>query len=135
MKIAPVLLPGMLTFLFTSMSAQAVDRVHAGQWETVLTTKAGNSSPATISCLTASEAAFLNGDAAALRKHVEESMAKNTRGRCKVTDLQVKGNAIAVTTACGSNHSVVTTTYHGETYEAVSTAGTTIRGRRLGACP
>ncbi len=128
----------MITFasavlILMASSALAAERVRAGQWETVLTTKQG-SATTTAACLTAAEAAFVNGDAAGLRKHLEESMVKNTRGRCTVKDVKVTELTVIVLTACGSNEMTATTTYHGDGYETLTTSGTKITGRRLGAC-
>ncbi len=119
--------------ILMAASAQAAERVHAGQWETVLTTKQG-AGTTTAACLTAAEAAFVNGDAAGLRKHLEESMTKNTRGRCTVKDVKVTELTVIVLTACGSNEMTATTTYHGDRFDTLTTSGTTITGRRLGAC-
>jgi hypothetical protein len=77
----------------------------------------------------------MNGDLATLRKYVEDSTAKNTRGRCVVKSVAVKGNQTTVAIACGKTEVVATTTYHGDHYESLSSNGTKIAGKRIGACP
>ncbi|MEO8217397.1 MAG: DUF3617 family protein [Acidobacteriota bacterium] len=111
----------------------AADRVQAGMWETT-TIRSTGSTTRINGCLTAEDAAFINGDEEGLRKHVTESTARNTKGRCAVKDVKVKDNQVTVTTACGKIENVVTSTYHGDTYE-VSAGAVTMKGRRLGACP
>lgn len=133
MKISAPLLAFMIVAL-TPASGHAADRVHAGQWETTITVKSG--SPVTAkTCITAEEASVMNGDTKTLRKYLEESTAKNTGGRCAIKDLEVSGNKITVTMACGKSETVSATTYHGDTWESSTTAGAKVKGRRLGACP
>jgi hypothetical protein len=121
--------------LLSAGSASAADRVQAGQWETKMT-MAGSTKPAVSThCITAAEAKLMNGDVAALRKYVEDSTAKNTRGRCLVKSVTATGNRTVVTMACGKTEVVGTTTYHGDHYESTSSNGTSLTGRRVGACP
>src|SRR4051794_13796126 len=94
------LVAGVVSALIITMSAAAADRVRAGQWETTMTV--GQGKPAvTTHCITSSEAGLMNGDAAALRKYVEESTAQKTKGRCAVRSVVVEGNRTIVTIACG----------------------------------
>lgn len=131
---SPVILVCFATLLMAATTLIAADRVHAGQWQTTLTS--GSAKPiVTKHCITPEEATFMNGDAATLRKYVEQSTAKNTRGRCVVKDVKVDGNRTIVTIACGTTQVVGTTTYHGDRYESSSSNGTTLTGKRLGPCP
>jgi hypothetical protein len=122
------------TLLFVRIAGASADRVQAGMWETKMTI--GSAKPMVSKhCITASEATQMNGDAAALRKYVEQSTAAKTRGRCSVKSVKVEGNRTIVTIACGKTEVVGTTTYHGDHYESTSSNGTVMVGKRLGACP
>jgi hypothetical protein len=120
--------------LLSTMSTAAADRVRTGQWETTMTIGQGKPT-VTTHCITPREAELMNGDAAALRKYVEESTAQKTKGRCAVRSVVVEGNRTIVTIACGKTQVVGTTTYHGDHYESSSSNGTKLVGKRLGACP
>jgi N-acetylmuramic acid 6-phosphate (MurNAc-6-P) etherase len=119
---------------FATISIDAADRVRAGKWETSLTMGAGKPTVSTY-CITASEAKLMNGDLAAMRKYVEESTAKNTKGRCAVQSVELNGNRTVVTIACGKTKVTGTTIYHGDRYEYSSSNGMTMTGKRTGACP
>ncbi|MEO8217400.1 MAG: DUF3617 family protein [Acidobacteriota bacterium] len=134
MKIRITITSAAVSLLFMAAAVHGANRVNAGMWETTMITSTGTATP-TKGCLSADQAAFINGDAEGLRKHVTESTAAKTKGRCAVKDVKVKDNQVTVTTACGKIENVITTTYSGDTYESVSTGGATIKGRRLGACP
>jgi len=120
--------------VLVGVTAFAAVRVQPGQWQLTMTTGAG-APVVTTHCITPEEAASMNGDAATLRKYVEDSTAKNTRGRCSVKDVRVEGNRTIVTIACGKTEVVGTTTYHGDHYESTSSNGTKLAGKRIGACP
>jgi hypothetical protein len=120
--------------LFLSASnAAAADRVQAGEWENKMTMGAAKPT-LTKHCITAAEAKAMNGDVAVLRKYLEQSTAANTRGRCTVKSVELKANVTTVTIACGKTEVTSTTTYHGDHYESSSSNGTTLVGKRLGAC-
>jgi hypothetical protein len=122
------------TALLTAPAALAAMRVQPGMWQTSMTM--GTAKPVVTShCITSSEAALMNGDVAGLRKYVEESTAKNTRGRCSVKSVAVDANRTTVTIACGKTVVVGTTTYHGDRYESTSSNGMKLTGKRLGPCP
>ena len=134
MKTSAFVLLSLIVLGLNTPVAQAADRVRAGQWETTLAMKSGP--PTTIkTCMTATEAGYLNGGSAALRKYLEKSTAEKTNGRCALKDLKVNGNEITATTVCGKTTTAVTTSYHGDRYASSSTGGVTIKGKRLGACP
>ena len=123
-----------LVLAVVAANAVAADRVKTGQWETTMTIGSGKPM-VTKHCITAHEAEAMNGDLATLRKYVEESTATNTKGRCTVKNVELKGNVTIVTIACGKSVVVGTTTYHGDHYESSSSNGTKIVGKRLGSCP
>jgi hypothetical protein len=123
-----------LLLVVAATAVTAADRVQQGQWQTTMTS--GSAKPTvTTHCITADEAKFMNSDAATLRKWVEQSTAKNTRGRCAVKSVEVAGNRTVVAIACGKTVVTGTTTYHGDRYESSSSNGTKMVGRRVGACP
>jgi hypothetical protein len=108
--------------------------VKPGQWETKLSVGTGKPMVSR-HCITASEAALMNSDTATLRKYLEKSTATNTKGRCSVKNVEASGNRTTVTLVCGKHKVVGTTTYHGDHYESTSSNGTTMSGKRVGACP
>lgn len=120
-------------FLIAATSARGAERVRAGQWETTMTAGAGKPT-VTKYCIKAAEAKAMNGDLATLRKYLEDSTAENTGARCVVKHVELKGNRTVVTVACGEIQLVSTTTYHGDRYEASSSNGMKVTGRRIGAC-
>ena len=110
--------------------ADAAERVHAGQWQTTANV-AGQSMTRSI-CLSADDAALINGDAASIKLYAEKVGAP---AGCKVKDVKISGNQVAVTSICASGkESVGTTTYHGDRYEAVNTNGTKAESKRVGDC-
>jgi len=112
------------------LPAEGADRVRAGLWETTLTL--GGKTTTRSTCLTPSDAAAINGDAAAMRAYVEKVSAP---AGCKVTDLKISGNQVTVTTVCASGTpSVGTTTYHGDSWETVNTNGVKAQSKWVGAC-
>lgn len=133
-KMLAVTLISTAMFVFNAANAAAADRVKPGQWETKLT--AGSAPPmVTKYCISAAEAALMNGDLATLRKYLEDSTAEKTKGRCSVKSVELNDNRTVVTMACGKAESVGTTTYFGDRYESVNSNGSTVVGKRLGACP
>jgi hypothetical protein len=122
------------TLVFGARNTTAADRVQAGEWETKLTLGSGEPM-LTKYCITAADAASMNGDLATLRKYLEESTETNTGGMCKVKNVALNGNRTIVTIACGETEVVGTTTYHGDRFEASSSDGSTATGKRIGACP
>jgi hypothetical protein len=119
--------------LLIAANAFAADRVKPGQWETKMSFGAAKPMIST-HCITANEAALMNSDVATLRKYLERQTAANTKGRCSVKNVEIRGNSTIVTMACGKREVVGTTTYYGDHYESKSSNGTTMVGKRLGAC-
>ncbi len=78
-----------LVFVCGAVVTSAADRVRAGLWETTITV-AGK--PVVSSgCITASDAATMNGDAATIRAYLEKSSAK---AGCTVKNVTVNGNQV-----------------------------------------
>lgn len=86
-------------------------------------------------CITAADAKSMSGDEATLRKYLEESTDKNTGGRCAVKSVKLDGNRTVVNMVCGRTEIVTTTTYYGDRYEATTSNGAVVSGKRLGDCP
>jgi len=122
-----------LFVLFPATSAFAADRVQAGQWETTMT-MGSVKPPPTRYCITAAEARAMNGDEETVRKYVVESTAEKTQGRCAVKSVKVMKNQTIVAITCGDTEVVNTTDYFGDRYASTSSNGTTVSGKRLGAC-
>jgi hypothetical protein len=122
-------------FSCATLSVAAADRLKAGEWETTLTMGAGKPT-VTKYCVTDADARLMNGDLAALRKYLDDSTAKNTRGRCIVKSLELRDNRTTIAKlTCGKTEVVNTTTYYGDRYSSTSSNGLTLAGKRVGACP
>jgi hypothetical protein len=111
-----------------ALPAQAVDRMHAGQWET--NSISGGKTRTHSSCAPQSDADAMNGDSGAIKAHLQAQLP----GVCKVTDVQAKGDTVVATTDCAGSKNTSTTHYHGDSYDSVSSNGTTVTAKRLGAC-
>jgi hypothetical protein len=110
-------------------SAGAVDRVHAGEWETTL--DAGGRSRVMKACMTPAEAEVMNGDDSTLKAGIEKVTAATG---CKVTAVKTSGSQVTVSSQCAVGANTGTTTYHGDSYESENTNGTKVRAKRVGAC-
>lgn len=124
----------MLAVATDGADAVAAQRVQAGKWETTLKIGSAPASAATY-CISAAEAASMNGDAASLRNYIVKSTTEKTNGRCAMTKLELSGNRVVVTVTCGTTVMVSSTKYFGDRYESTTSDGTTVTGKRLGACP
>jgi hypothetical protein len=127
-RLVPVL--GALACACLAVPAYAADRVHAGQW-TGTTTAAGRTYSSS-SCLTQADANAMNGDAQTIQAYLERTIPPSI---CKLSAIKATGNQVSYATACrGGAPAVVTTAYHGDSFETVDTKGTKSIGRRVGAC-
>ncbi len=110
--------------------ASAADRVRAGQWEVKLDFN-GRSMVRSV-CISAADAALINGDAASLRAYTERI---NEGTGCKVTDVKTQGSSVSVKSVCASGkENTGTTTYSGDRYETVNTNGAKAQAHRIGDC-
>jgi hypothetical protein len=108
----------------------AADRMRAGQWEGTWT-GAGMTRP-TSNCMTQGEVDAVNGDAKTVRAYLETIIPTEI---CKVADLHVNGSQIIYTSICtGAKENVITTTYHGDSFESVDSSGAKSVARRTGPC-
>jgi len=113
-------------------------RAVSGQWEHTMTTDGQAQSRKVSTCMTAEEAAGINGDAKTGRAYFE----KKQHGPCKIKTFDVQGDTLLYVLSCGDRTIETKVTFHGETSEGVTTTkdkeGThtmRLKSRRLGACP
>jgi hypothetical protein len=115
------------------LPAAAADRMRVGQW--VGTTTAAGRTFTTSNCVAESDVALMNGDVASIRAYLEKTIPPAI---CKFTDIRVNGDQVIYTSACEVGGApvvtTVTTTYHGTSFEAVDTRGTTSEAKLVGAC-
>ena len=130
---------GALCGLLLVMPATAADRIAGGQWEAAMTTD-GDSRTVTF-CISAAEAASINGDSKSGREFAEQK-AKKSGSPCVIKAYDIKADTVSYTLSCGQRVITDRTTFHGDTSEGVKnviSAGTTVttqvRSRRIGACP
>ena len=120
----------MFAFACLAQPVAAADRMSAGQWAG--TTTVGGKTFNTSNCMAQSDVDAMNGDAKAVGAYLEKVIPPSI---CKLTDIQVSASQIIYTSACGSAAgAVVTTTYHGDSFEGSDTKGTKSEGKRVGAC-
>ena len=111
-------------------SAEAADRMRAGQWTGKTTIK--DRSFNTSNCMTQGDVDAMNGDAKSIRTQLEKTIPPEI---CKLSDIKVNGSEVIYTSTCGSAAAnVVTTKYHGDSFESVTSNGTKSEGKLVGAC-
>ena len=114
-----------------ALPAVAADRVHAGQWAGSWTD--GKVTRATSSCMSQADADAMNGDARSIRGYLEKTIPPSI---CKLSDIKVDGGKVTYTATCGAAAPrVLTSTYHGDSFESVDSNGAKSVGKRVGACP
>lgn len=116
----------------------APERLHAGQWE--FTTSHVQGEPdSTKFCVSAEEAASINGDARTARAYAEKKAGKG----CRVNEYTVSGDLITYSVTCGKSTVRARITYHGDTSEGdtfIKREGQPeivmhVKAKRLGDCP
>ena len=113
-----------------ALPAEAADRIRAGQWDGTWT--GGGQTRATSSCISQADANAINGDAKAVRTYLETQVPPSI---CKLSDIKLNGGQVVYTTLCtGAKENVITTTYHGDSFESVDSHGNTSVAKRTGAC-
>jgi len=126
------LLLSVATLALTATSAQAVHRVDAGQWETTM--EAGGRTRVMKTCVTAAQAAEANGDERTFREAMAKETAKATAGLGCTFDVKVQGTEVISNSVCAGKQVTSTTIYHGDSYEQVSSNGSKVHAKRIGAC-
>jgi len=123
----------MLVFIGLALSAQAADRVRAGQW--VGTTIVGGKTYNTSSCVSPSDAAGMNGDAKAVKAYLETIIPPEI---CKITDVKADGSQVVYTASCSGGAvktvKTVTTSYFGNRSEGTDSTGSKTEAKLVGAC-
>ena len=120
----------MLVFTCLALSAQAADRVHAGQW--VGTTIVGGKTYPTSSCMSQSDANAMNGDAKAVEAYLQKIIPPEV---CKITEVKVNGGQVIYTASCvGGAPKVVTTSFHGDSSNGTDSTGGKTEAKLVGAC-
>lgn len=132
-------LSAVLLAILTEPAAQAAERVASGKWESAMTV---DDATRTVSyCISATEAASINGDSRTGRDFAE-TRAKKARAPCVIKSYAIKGDTVSYAMTCESRTITDTTAYHRDTSEGVKTIvkdGKTvtmrIKSRRIGNCP
>ena len=113
-----------------ALPAIAADRVRAGQWVGSWTD--GTVTRPTSSCMSQGDADAMNGDAKSIRAYLEKTIPPSI---CKLSDIKVDGGKVTYTATCGAaGPRVLTSTYHGDSFESVDSNGAKSVGKRVGAC-
>ncbi len=119
-----------LAFVSLAFPANAADRMRAGQWSGTTTT--GGRTFNTSNCITQGNADAMNGDANSIRTYLEAVIPPAI---CRLTNIRAIGGQVSYASTCRVGAAtVVTTTYHGDSFESVDTKGTKSSGKRIGAC-
>lgn len=133
--------------LFTSLlpllatpAAGAAERIASGKWEFAMTTDGATRT--VTSCLSADEAASINGDSKSAHDFAVKKGEK-LGSPCKIKSYELKGDTGSYVMACGDRTITDKTVYHGETSEGIKTVvtgggkatSTHIKSRRIGTCP
>ena len=126
--IGTLLLLSIAVLALTVASAQAANRVDAGQWETTM--EQGGHTRVMKTCVSAAEAAAANGD----EKTFRESMLKAAAIPGCTFDAKVTGSQVVSNSVCHGMKVTSTTNYHGDSYEQVSSNGSKVHAKRIGAC-
>jgi hypothetical protein len=122
----------LLVFAFACLAlpADAADRIRVGQW--VGTTTVAGKTFTTSNCMAQSDVDAMNGDAKSVQAYLEKAIPPAI---CKLTDFKVNGGQVIYTSVCGgAAANVITTTYHGDSFESADTKGTKSEGKLTGAC-
>jgi hypothetical protein len=123
----------LLTLIGLGLSAQAVDRMRAGQW--VGTTTVGGKTYKTSTCVSQSDAAGMNGDAKAVKAYLETIIPPEI---CALTDVKADGNKVIYTASCSGGAvkttKTVTTSYYGDRCEGTDSLGGKTQAKLVGAC-
>ncbi len=90
-------------------AAGAAQRIVSGKWESAMTT---DGATRTVSyCISAEEAASINGDSRSGREFAEKK-AQKAGSTCAIKSYEIKGDTGSYSLACGSRTITDTTTYH-----------------------
>jgi Protein of unknown function (DUF3617). len=117
-------------FACLALPAEAADRIRAGQW-VGSTTMTGRTRPSS-NCMSQSDADAMNGDVKSVQAYLEKAIPATI---CKLSDIMLNGGQVVYTSVCnGGAKNVVTTNYHGDSFEGTSTGGVKTEAKLVGAC-
>lgn len=120
----------MLVSACLALPASAADRMRPGQW--VGTTISGGRTFPSSSCISQSDADAMNGEVKAVGAYLAKTIPAEI---CKIADIKVSDSQIIYTASCGTLAArVVTTSYHGDSFDGVDTTGTKTEARLVGPC-
>ncbi len=130
----------LLLSILATPAVEAAERLASGKWEYAMTTDGATRT--VTGCLSADEAASINGDAKSARDFAEKKGEK-LGSPCKIKSYEIKGDTGSYVLACGDRTITDKTVYHGETSEGIKTVvtgdgkviSTHIKSRRIGTCP
>lgn len=130
MKTNRTVLLAAVVFACLTLSAEAVDRIRAGQWAGTTTVKTQTFN--TSNCITPDDAEAMNGDAKSFRAYLEKTIPPEI---CKFSDIKVNGGEVIYTSTCkGRPPRVVTTQYYGDRFESTSSSGAKSDSKLEGPC-
>ena len=128
-----------LLSILAAPAAEAAERLASGKWEYAMTTDGATRT--VTGCLSADEAASINGDSKSARDFAEKKGEK-LGSPCKIKSYEITGDTGSYALSCGDRAITDKTVYHGETSEGVKTVThdgktitTRIKSRRIGTCP
>lgn len=74
----------------------------------------------------------MNGDVKSIRSYLETIIPPAI---CKISEIKAAGNQVLYTASCGgAAPRVVTTSYHGDSFEGTDTTGTRTAAKLVGPC-
>jgi hypothetical protein len=116
--------------MFSALPAQAGDRMRPGLW--VGTTVAGGRSYPSSSCVSQADAIAMNGDAKSVQGYLQRIIPVES---CAVSGVKVDGSQITYAATCGGQPArVVTTVYHGTSFEGTDSSGSKTEAKLAGTC-
>ena len=125
-----IVLLSAVVFACLALSAEAADRIRTGQWAGTTTVKTRTFN--TSNCISPGDAAAMNGDVKSIQAYLEKTIPPEI---CKLTDIKVNGGEVTYTSTCKVGApSVVTTNYHGDSFESTSSSGAKSDGKLVGPC-
>ena len=113
-----------------ALSAEAADRMRAGQW--VGTWTGAGRTRATSDCMKQEDVAAMNGDASSIKAYLEKTIPPTI---CRLSDIKATATEVTYTSVCaGGKANVITTTYHGDRFESTDSTGAKSEAKWVGAC-
>ena len=109
---------------------QNAERMRPGKWST--STIVGGKTYAASQCISKPDADEMNGDVKKVEAYLRKIIPPEA---CQVSDVKVNGSQVIYTASCGGQApKVVTTSYHGDSFDGTDSAGGKTTGKQMGAC-